>query len=189
MNFSYFSKGKINKLNTILRNEIKPICNSIENKGIKTSKKKKREIIKIINDFLLQNRLETINENIYKKNIHILSICKKKLKAIILMNYEIFVVDLIKLEFAWFVKYKIKTPFAIYKGTKKYLHCLNLSIDYFRVNIGDVENENNYTLEVFDKYVLIKNLGDLNNFICVDFASKYKKEDFSEPTQILYNEC
>jgi len=173
MEITAFTDDLIDKYNKCLENRVK--------KNI--IKYSKRGYIKYLNKiFFKYTFFNNLTNEDLKRNLYLLNIDKKNLNALILINFNMFVVDLELIEYSWFVRYKIKTPFAIKKGRGDLLHCLFISFDYYRKSMwGEISN--NKEIVIDDETPLEVYLGNLKEFICVGDIYSFRKEDFSSYTQ------
>ena len=86
------------------------------------------------------------------------------------------------IEYSWFARYRIKTPFAIKKERSDILHCLFVSFDYYKESMWGKPNGDK-EIVIDDEVPLKVYLGNTQDFICVGRIDTFKKDDFSSPTK------
>lgn len=172
------------KVTALTNDLIKEYNQCLENRVKKNIHRySKKEYLRYLNKiFFKYTFLNTLTNQDLKRNLYLLDIDKKSLNATILINYNIYVVDLEIIEYSWFIRYKIKMPFAIKKERSDIIHCLHVSLDYYRDSMhGNISDKKEIVID--DEVPLKIYLGDMKEFICVGGINSFKKEDFSFPTQ------
>ncbi len=129
---------------------------------------------------------EKININDFKKNLCLLHLDRIQKRVFLLINYNISVFPIDIIHYKWFVRHRIKTPFAIKKDRGKDIHCIFISLDFNRKSFLGVEN-NIAEIVLDDEVPLNIYLGNPQKFICIDIAKKFNRNDFSTSTQKNYS--
>lgn len=157
---------------------------AIENTNASLHNEEKK--IKNLNEYLTKytffNEITITN---FKKNICLLKLDREELKVAVLISYNAYIFDVDIIQYKWFVRYRIKTPFAIKKERGKDIHCLFISFDFNRKSFLGIEGDKEETV-LDDEIPINIYLGDLKKFTCIGIASSFNKDDFSTLTQINY---
>lgn len=190
---------KKNELNNELVEFIDCFKNQFKNKtnnslSFKKNKIKycKRILSRLSNKNKYLTKISSFYEEDIRKNFILVSVAKNELKAVVIIDYDLYIFDLEKISHVWFERYRIKESFAIQKNTtstkkgKEKLHCLQISIDYDRKDINSNPNYSEYEIRIDDEEPLNVHLGDYGNFICKGLSSKYSIKDFSLATRKNY---
>ncbi len=155
---------------------------NLVNKDISNIKKKLENINTYISS---STKYEKIKLEDFKRNICLLKLHKDIKKATVLIGTTVYDFDLDIVSYNWFVRYRIKTPFAIKKFRGNEKHCLYISFDFDRKTFNGKEKEI-ADIIIDDEVPMCVYLGDQRRFICIDIASKFKKDVFSVSSQINF---